>query len=283
MAAALPTVSIVIPAYNEQDTIRHCLIACIEQTVAAHEIIVVDNKSTDATRQSVEAMRAAFPEANIRLIKQDAEQGITPTRNAGFNAATGEVIGRIDSDSSLEPDWVEQVQLAFASGELDAASGSVEYYDMPLRAFGHHADDAFRKLQARLAGEYVFLFGSNMALTRAAWIDVRDTTCADHEDLMHEDLDLAVHLALIGKKIGYVSAMVAGMSARRLDSSPRDYLFYVKRFERTYAHHGIHDPRLLAPMVVFLGVYPGGHAERWIAGHRGARPGQVTKIQEDKA
>jgi glycosyltransferase involved in cell wall biosynthesis len=264
-------VSIVIPAYNEEAGIRHCLVAAIEQTVPAHEIIVVDNRSTDGTRAAVEAMQTAFPDANIRLVEQDAEQGITPTRNAGFNAATGTVIGRIDADSALQPDWVEQVQLAFSTGEFVAASGPVEYYDMPMRAFGHHADDTFRKLQVKLAGKYVFLFGTNMAITKEAWLAVRDDVCPDREDLMHEDLDLAVHLALKGLKVGYVSAMVVGMSARRLDSSPRDYLYYVERFERTYAAHGIHDLRLLAPMAVFLGIYPALHAGRRLQEHHTAQ------------
>ena len=217
-----PSVSIVIPAYNEAETIRHCLMACIDQSVPAAEIIVVNNKSTDATVQAVEAMQGAFPEAHIRLIHQNDVQGITATRNAGFNAATSDIIGRIDSDSAIMPNWVEQVQIAFAPGDIDAASGSVDYYDMPMRAFGHHADDTFRKLQVKLAGKYVFLFGTNMAITKEAWLAVRGDVCADREDLMHEDLDLAVHLALKGLKVGYVSAMVVGMSARRLDSSPRD-------------------------------------------------------------
>jgi glycosyltransferase involved in cell wall biosynthesis len=274
MTAAAPTVSIVIPAYNEEATIRHCLIAATSQTVPAEEIVVVDNRSTDGTRAAVEAMIAAFPEANIRLVTQDAEQGITPTRNAGFDAATGDVLGRIDADSSIAPDWVEQVKQAFATGEFVAASGPVEYYDMPLRSFGRQADDAFRKLQVKLAGEYVFLFGSNMALTKEAWLQVRDDVCPDREDLMHEDLDLAVHLAKAGLKIGYVSAMVAGMSARRLDDNPRDFRFYVERFERTYREHGIHDVRLLTPMAVLLGTYPALHVERRIQarfGHAGTQ------------
>lgn len=268
---ALPTVSIVIPAYNEEAGIRHCLVAAIEQTVPAHEIIVVDNKSTDGTRAAVEAMQAAFPGAGIRLVTQNAEQGITPTRNAGFDAATGTVIGRIDADTALAPNWVEQVQLAFASGEFVAASGPVEYYDMPMRAFGHHADDTFRKIQVKLAGKYVFLFGTNMAITKQAWLAVRDDVCPDREDLMHEDLDLAVHLALKGFKIGYVSAMTVGMSARRLDSAPKDYYYYVERFKRTYEAHGIRDLRLLAPMAVFLGIYPALHVQRRLLEHRTAQ------------
>jgi glycosyltransferase involved in cell wall biosynthesis len=272
--SALPTVSIVIPAYNEEETIRHCLVAATTQTVPAEEIVVVDNKSTDGTRGVVGAMAAAFPDAHIRLVTQDAEQGITPTRNAGFDAATGEVIGRIDADSALAPDWVENVKNAFADADFVAASGPVEYYDMPLRSFGHKADDAFRRLQVKLAGDFVFLFGSNMAIRKDAWTRVRTEVCADREDLMHEDLDLAVHLALDGMKVGYVSGMVAGMSARRMDDSAKDFAFYAERFTRTYAAHGIHDPRLLTPMVVLLAGYPAIHAERRILaklGHAGAQ------------
>ena len=280
-AVSLPTVSLVIPAYNEEDSIGKCIIGAIEQTVPFHEIIVVDNKSTDGTRAAIEAMITAFPDAHIRLIEQDAEQGITPTRNAGFNAATGDVIGRIDADTALFPDWVEQVQKAFSLGEFVAASGPVEYYDMPLRGFGHKADDSFRKLQVKLAGDYVFLFGTNMAIRREAWIAVRDDTCADREDLMHEDLDLAVHLALRGFKVGYVSAMVVGMSARRLDSAPRDYFYYVERFRRTYEAHGIRDVKLLAPMALFLGIYPALHIERQLRGRHAARTwGGVPKATE---
>jgi cellulose synthase/poly-beta-1,6-N-acetylglucosamine synthase-like glycosyltransferase len=270
-STTLPTVSLVIPAYNEEESIGKCLIGAVEQTAPFHEIIVVDNKSTDGTRAAVEGMITAFPDAGIRLVEQDAEQGITPTRNAGFNAATGDVIGRIDADTALFPDWVEQVQKAFSVGDFVAASGPVEYYDMPLRGFGHKADDNFRKLQVKLAGDYVFLFGTNMAITREAWIAVRDDTCPDREDLMHEDLDLAVHLALRGLKVGYVSSMVVGMSARRLDSAPKDYFYYVERFKRTYEAHGIRDVRLLAPMAVFLGIYPALHLERQLREHRTAR------------
>ena len=260
-----PSLSIVIPAYNESATIRHCLVAAIHQTEPAEEIVVVDNRSTDDTRAIVEAMAAAFPESGIRVVVQDAEQGITPTRNAGFDAATSELLGRIDSDSAVEAEWAERVRDAFvAHPELAAVSGPVQYYDMPARSFGLHADDAVRRITAKLAGEYVFLFGSNMALRANAWAAVRDDVCPDRADLMHEDLDLSVHLALAGLTVGYAPDMVAGISARRLDTAPRDYLFYVERFQRTYAAHGIHDPGALAPMAVLLGVYPALHVQRGI-------------------
>ncbi|MBX3088080.1 MAG: glycosyltransferase family 2 protein [Cryobacterium sp.] len=256
MPAKLPTVSIVIPAYNEESTIRGCVMAAIMQTSEAHEIIVVDNKSTDATAEVFKAIQAEHPSSNLIYAQQNESQGITPTRNFGFDLATGEVIGRIDADSVIEPNWVEQVQRAFQDETVAAATGPVLYYDMPLRRFGLKTDDRVRRLIIKLTRDFHFLFGSNMAIRKSAWEEIRAETCPDEEDKMHEDVDLSVHLAQHGLKVIYVSSMVSGMSARRLEDSPRDYAYYVRRFERTYKKHGLTSPRLRAPMVVFFAIYP---------------------------
>ena len=124
-AAQLPRVSIVIPAYNEESVIRQCLIAAVYQSVPAHEIIVVDNLSTDRTAAIVQQMQLEYPESPIILLSQDRDQGLIPTRNFGLNHATGDVLGRIDADSVVEPDWVEQVQKAFADQSVQAATGPV--------------------------------------------------------------------------------------------------------------------------------------------------------------
>jgi cellulose synthase/poly-beta-1,6-N-acetylglucosamine synthase-like glycosyltransferase len=250
------TVSIVIPAYNEEDKILPCLEACIAQTVPAHEIIVVNNKSTDKTVAIVREVQTLYPDAPIILIEQADSQGITPTRNKGFDAATGDIIGRIDSDSIVEPNWVEETITAFVDPTVAAITGPVIYYEFPFRRFGRIADDTMRKAMFKLVRDYKFLFGSNMALTRDAWRAVRDETCADEEDLMHEDLDLAVHIHRAGLTIVYAPNVIAGMSLRRMDDSPSDIVSYLLRFDRTYNHHGIPDRRLRAPAAAFLAVYP---------------------------
>lgn len=255
-APAKPGVSIVIPAYNEESVIRQCLIAAIYQSVPADEIIVVDNKSTDRTASIVRQMQQEYPESPIILLSQNDSQGLIPTRNFGLNHAGGEVLGRIDADSVLEPDWVEQVQNAFMDASVQAATGPVVYYDMPMRRFGLKADDKMRQLMLRLAKhQYHFLFGSNMALRRSAWESIRDEACLDEKDEMHEDIDLSLHLAEHDLKVRYWPQMVSGMSARRLEDSPRDYRYYVTRFDRTYKAHNVKKMALKAPMVVFFSVY----------------------------
>lgn len=251
-----PTVSIVIPAYNEERTIRACVVAAIEQTVPADEIIVVDNRSTDGTRAVLDSLRIEYPDAPLLILEQNREQGLVPTRNLGLDHAIGEVIGRIDADSVLEPGWVEEVKQIFLDDTVDGATGPMIYYDMPLRRFGLRADDGLRRAILKLARDYHFLFGSNMALRASAWRDIREHVCRDEADEMHEDIDLSIHLSQRGHRVVYASKMVAGMSARRLDDNPRDYFHYVRRWERSYDNHGITDPALRAPMVVFSAIYP---------------------------
>jgi glycosyltransferase involved in cell wall biosynthesis len=268
MFPPLPTVSIVIPAYNEESTIRACVVAAILQTVPASEIIVVDNRSTDATAEIVRTIQGEYPDSPLMYFQQNEEQGLVPTRNFGLDRAQGTVIGRIDADSVIEPNWVEEVQNAFADENVAAASGPVLYYDMPMRRLGLKADDHVRRFILKLWRDYRFLFGSNMAIRRSAWLAIRDQTCRDADDLFHEDIDLSVHLAQNKLYVAYVPTMVSGMSARRLEDSPRDYAFYVRRFERTYASHGLMNPVLRAPMLVFFAIYPLGKTIRSIQNRR---------------
>lgn len=258
----IPSVSIVVPAYNEEAVIGRCLRAILAQTVRPAEVLVVDNRSTDATRDIVGRVIDDNPGAGIRLLRQDERQGLVPTRNKGMDAAVGDLIGRIDADTVLKPEWVAEVTRTFGDEGVDAVSGPMEYYDLPLRSVGHQIDDRLRRLQVRLAGDFVFLFGSNMAVRADAWREVRPHLCEDEADVLHEDLDIAIHLAWAGRRIGYDSGVVAGMSARRVDDRPRDFRRYVERFETTYSVHGIRDVRLRAPMAVFLGVYPALHTHR---------------------
>ncbi|WP_323959889.1 glycosyltransferase [Arthrobacter sp. JZ12] len=256
MHPAKPSVSIVIPAYNEEGVIRQCLIAAIYQSMPAHEIIVVNNRSTDSTAEIVRLVQLEYPESRIRLLEQNEEQGLIPTRNYGFDHAEGDVLGRIDADSVLEPDWVETVQTGFSDPAVAAATGPVVYYDMPMRRWGLKADDKMRQFVLKLArNQYHFLFGSNMALRRTAWEQIRDSTCRDEKDEMHEDIDISLHLAEQDLVIRYIPSMVSGMSARRLENSPKDYRYYVTRFDRTYRAHQIDKRVLKIPMLIFMSIY----------------------------
>lgn len=141
----LPTVSLMIPAYNEEAVIERCLTAAVEQTVPALEILMIDNRSTDATGTLARQMAQRYPKAGSRVLEQSALQGLIPTRNLGFTEARGEILGRIDADTAIRPDWVAGVEQTMRDPALGAVSGPGSYYDLPFRGPGALSDDLARR------------------------------------------------------------------------------------------------------------------------------------------
>lgn len=251
------SVSIVIPCYNEEAVIGSCLESCLDQTVPADEIVIVNNKSTDKTVEIVQHYQKQHPGANIVLLHQNEVQGLIPTRNFGFQEAKGDILGRIDADSMLTREWVAEVKKTFADPDVAAATGPVIYHDMPAKEVGGRADERIRRVLHRISSnrDHRFLFGSNMAIRKSVWEVVGPETCPDYDDLMHEDIDIALHLYQHGAYIAYNKHMVGGMSARRLDDSPRKFYNYIMRFERTFKHHGVKSAAARIPIFIYLSTY----------------------------
>src|SRR5262245_40790719 len=90
-AAALPKVSVVIPVYNGEATLKECLGHLFESRFRDFETIIVDDGSTDQSG----AIAAAYP---VRVIPTSGRVGPAAARNLGARMATGEVLFFIDSD-----------------------------------------------------------------------------------------------------------------------------------------------------------------------------------------
>lgn len=250
----LPTLSIVIPVYNEEKVIEKCLLSCINQHDPADEIVIINNNSTDGTAKIVRRLQRAYPAAGIRLITEK-EQGIIPARNRGFAVAKSQILGRIDADSMIEAEWCTTVRQAFIDESVAAATGPVAYHDMPLPKVGLALDSRIRRVLYNSAKDYTFLFGSNMAIRKTAWSQIQDLLHRDEEDLLHEDIDIALGLYRKGLHVAYEPDMIGGMSARRIEDKPRDYYNYVMRFERTFQAHGVTSASARMPIFVYLLIY----------------------------
>lgn len=243
-------VSIVIPVYNEAAALAACLEAIAAQTVTPYEVIVVNNNSTDDTA------RVARSFGFVRLL-EESKQGVVHARSRGFNAARGDVIGRIDADSLLPARWVAQVRAIFADPSVGAVSGAAHYYDFALDTVADAADAFFRARLASKLGQTNFLWGANMAVRRSAWQRVRSHLCSYGK--MHEDFDLAIHLQQQGFKVTYAAGLLAGASSRRIDTGFVDYVRYTLMSPRTYARHGLSSRRHMYPVLAacWLAYVPG--------------------------
>lgn len=239
-------ISVVIPCFNEEQAIGQCLAALSIQEPQAYEVIVVDNNCTDKTVEI--AKRFKF----VKVVKESI-QGMTPARNAGMAAATGDVLARIDADTIVQPGWVEAIKNIFSDETVAAATGPVRYHDMPAKRAGQFLDQEIRAAIDVIAKDYRFLFGSNMAVRRDVWKSIYKDLC--NNDDLHEDMDIAMHIHERGGIIKYDRTMVAGMSARRLEDNPRDFYRYVMKYERTYEAHNVKSISARMPIFIYLATY----------------------------
>jgi glycosyltransferase involved in cell wall biosynthesis len=119
-----PLVSIIVPCYNEQATIRLLLDSLYAQTYprAQLEVILADGLSTDNTRTEISSFQQGHPDLRVHLV--DNPKRIIPAGlNCAIQAAAGEIIVRMDAHSIPYPDYVERCVAALQAGQGDNVGG----------------------------------------------------------------------------------------------------------------------------------------------------------------
>ncbi len=101
-------ISVVIPAYNAAASIANAIASCLQQSMQPHEIIVVDDASTDNTCDVVTQYK------EVKLLRQKTNQGPSAARNRGIAEATGDVIAFLDSDDTWLPEKLAAIHDVFS-------------------------------------------------------------------------------------------------------------------------------------------------------------------------
>jgi glycosyltransferase involved in cell wall biosynthesis len=123
----VPRVSVILSTYNRGELLAGAVRSVLAQRAAiapAFELIVVDNNSTDDTREIVKE-RFAVADGRVRYVFEP-QQGLSHARNAGIRAARAPLIAFIDDDVRAQPDWVAAIVRAFDEHpEADVVGGRV--------------------------------------------------------------------------------------------------------------------------------------------------------------
>lgn len=209
--------SLIIATYNRSRQLLLTLRSVAEQSAPPElwECVVVDNNSTDNTRDMVKAFSAGRPRLNVKLVRE-YQQGLSYARNCGIDNSTGEYIAIIDDDERIGPDFIAAYIALFSAFDDAASAGGpiiAKYEGERPRWLSRYterpiANPMYFGKTARIFPKRRIPGGGNMALRRSVVerYGAFNTSLGRKGDTPTggEEVDLFRRLAATGQKCYYV-------------------------------------------------------------------------------
>lgn len=200
-AGPLPSVTLIVPAHNEEVGVGAAVAFALASSHAALELIVVDDGSTDRTASAVR--RAAGGDPRVRLLRQP-NAGKAAALNRGLRAARHEVVVTVDADSAIAPNAVSSLARHFLDPRVGAVAGQVKVgngrpllgrFQLLEYALGQQLDK--RALDA--LGCITVVPGAAGAYRRSVLEDAGGFSA----DTLAEDMDVTVEIARRGHLVRF--------------------------------------------------------------------------------
>ncbi len=215
-----PSISIVVPAYNEEKGIAECLdaINALNYPKGKREIIVIDDGSTDGTA-SIARKRGA-------RVVEGTHAGKAAALNLGLKAARHGFIFTVDADTVVEKDCLRKIVLPLAEADVGMAMGTsmVKNKDSLLGSFQnveYHYNNLIRSSFSNIFKNGIWFFGALACYRKSALLQVGGFK----KDTLAEDWDIALEL----KEAGYRTLSVQSASGKT--EAPTTFAgFYAQRF-----------------------------------------------------
>jgi glycosyltransferase involved in cell wall biosynthesis len=222
------TFSVIVCAFNEEQLLPGCLHSLLQQSFPPHEIIVINNASTDRT-----AAAASIP--GIRVV-DEPRKGLVVARETGRRVSTGDVLVYVDADCRAPREWLGLVAQEFSRANPPAAvTGPYRFYDWDIigRVLIRMYDYSLAPITHVLAQDVfrlgAVLYGGNFAVRRDALeaIGGFDTSIGFHG----EDTNLARRILKAGR-VRLRQPCWVFTSARRYKTMGRGKVFgiYLRNF-----------------------------------------------------
>ncbi len=197
------SVTILVPARNEEHNISKCLDSLLKQDYPKEnlEIIVIDDDSNDKTAEFVQSYRSQY--SLVRLISLGScPPGVSPKKRAlqvGVEAAEGEIIFTTDADCMASPKWISQMITHFEA-DVGMVVGYVGFSKNSEKSFFHKIQSlefiglTTAGIGSVIAGDPIIANGANLAFRRATFKEVDGYRGEDHvisgdDDLLLQKID----------------------------------------------------------------------------------------------
>jgi glycosyltransferase involved in cell wall biosynthesis len=192
--------SVIIPTYNRQPILSKCLQALEQQEITksnilGYEVIVVDDGSTDNTREWLNEQKDQLP--HVKLFTQ-AHQGPAEARNLGVEKSRGDIIIFIDSDLVVTPNFIQAHADALSKAQQKLSSDRVFTYGRVVNTanFENPTSEPYKITDFSAA----YFATGNVAIARK-WLEKAGLFDSSFQLYGWEDLELGVRLKKLGLKL----------------------------------------------------------------------------------
>ncbi len=235
-----PLVSILSPCYNEGITLANCIKGFVNQTYQHMEVIIINDGSTDNTKEVAEKLAKEYPTMVRFLDKKNG--GKATALNYGVQHARGEIVICIDADSIFQNDTVEQLVRPFRDPNVAAVAGNVRIANTSTMITKNQSVEYItgQNLEKRTFSELnciQVISGCVGAFRKDKLLEVGGYS----PDTLVEDMDLTITLAKGGYKIVYNPKAIAYTEApaNLKDFMKQRYRWCYGRYEVLKKHRDI--------------------------------------------
>jgi len=247
-----PLVSIIMPVYNEEASIKKAIKTVIDQTYKKFELIVIDDGSTDGTSNIVKTLQKL--DERIIYLRNEENRGTTYSLNRGLRKASGEYIARIDGDDWYHPRKLE-LQVKFLEGRNEYGIVGTFYIlvDESGRAVKVRLPVTHSEIMKRMA--YRNAFAHSSIMVRRSVLDM--VGYYDERYEYAQDYDLYFRILEVSKGYNLPSYLLYRMRRRQgrrtLTKRTLNSILIPLRHRRILRRNVIYYP-LLARRLLTLGI-----------------------------
>ena len=199
-------ISIIVPVYNAEKYLSRCIDSILRQTFADFELILVNDGSSDKSKEICEKYSGSDP--RIKLINQK-NSGVSAARNTGLDNASGEYIGFVDSDDFIEKNMYEELyNILKKTGADISVCGIKDVFSEETGNFQKSENkvltfDVKSALECILSGKLLTMYSVNKLYKRELFENLRYPV-----GKIYEDTVLSVQIFSKCNKIAYSPAIL---------------------------------------------------------------------------
>lgn len=238
----MPTISVIVPVYKVEPYLRQCVDSILSQTFRDFELILVDDGSPDGCPAICDEY--AGQDSRVKVIHKE-NGGLSSSRNAGLDVASGEYISFVDSDDWIQLEYLERMLAAINNNHADMAMCGVEKFweDKPRAEEFPLADECLshdKAVSLMTTSIWYHMIACNKLYRKSLFDGIRFPEGYLHEDeaVIHRIIDQCAKVAMV-KEPMYHYRQTAGSIMHQVYRIQRSDIItaLADRVAFSYVHH----------------------------------------------